>query len=178
MFRYRLARSLFFVALVGSVFGVVGMLIKRDSDIRTDTLYHMQVTIAIETAIAGRLFEATRTAEASLPQYREIKLGDGEKLLDVATKFHTTIDVLRMANQLLPTVDFGSGEMIVVPEGVQSLVPPRWFETIQAQPNDTLDTLANRYDVTLELLQLDNPILAGRELLPGDVVFIPHLLAK
>jgi LysM repeat protein len=176
MMWFRWLRRLFLLAVVIGVFAVVGIGIQSGNNDEKNRLYNFQVTRAIETAIAARLYDATRTAEAPLPQYRLITLGKNEALLDVAQKYHTTVEVLRMANRLLSTVDFGTGETIVVPEGVQVLDPPRWLKPVVAQPNDTLSALAALNDVTLEQLQTDNPVLAGRELLPGDIVFIPQLL--
>jgi LysM repeat protein len=174
---FRWLRRLFILALVIGVFGAVGYYIFIDTTTDDDALYDLQVTRAIETAIAARLFEATRTVEAPLPQYRLVTLSQGEALLDVAQRYNTTIEVLRMANQLLPTVDFGTGETIIVPEGVQVLEPPRSFTTYNAVQGDTLSALATLNDVTIEQMQIDNPVLAGRELIPGDIVFIPQLLA-
>jgi LysM repeat protein len=173
---FRWVRRLFLLALVVGIFAAVGIGIQSgiNNDFRTQ--YNLQVTTAIQTAIAARLNDATRTAEAPLPQYRLIMLDNGEALLDVAQRYHTTVEVLRMANRLLPTVDFSTGGTLVVPEGVQLLDPPRWFNPIIAQPNDTLSNLAALNDITLEQLQADNPVLANRKLLPGDIVFIPELL--
>lgn len=176
MMLFRWLRRLFLLVVVVGVFAGVGYYIVRDSMKDTTQRYNLQVTRAIETAIAARLSDATRTAEAPLPQYRLVTLAKGEALLDVAQQYHTTVEVLRMANRLLPTVDFGTGETIVVPEGVQVLDPPRWLKPVTAQPNDTLSTIAAVNNVTLEQLQTDNPVLTNRELLPGDIVFIPELL--
>jgi LysM repeat protein len=176
MMWFRWVRRLFLLALVAGVFAVVAYGIISGIGGDAKELYDLQVTRAIETAVAARLNDATRTAEAPLPQYRLIMLDNGEALLDVAQRYHTTVEVLRMANRLLPTVDFSTGGTLVVPEGVQLLDPPRWFNPIIAQPNDTLSALAAINDITLEQLQADNPVLANRKLLPGDIVFIPELL--
>lgn len=173
---FRWVRRLFILALVIGVFAGVGWWINQGFRDDITKAYYAEVTTAIDTAIAVRLNDATRTAEAPLPQYRLVTVANGEALLDVAQKYHTTVEVLRMANQLQSTVDFGNGKPIVVPEGVQVLDPPRWFRHIEAQPNDTLDAIAAVNDITLEQLQQDNPVLAGRGLLPGDIVFIPQLL--
>jgi LysM repeat protein len=173
---FRWLRRLFILALVIGVFAGVGWWINQGITADIIKAYNIQVTTAIDTAIAVRLNDATRTAEAPLPQYRLVTVANGEALLDVAQKYHTTVEVLRMANQLQSTVDFGNGRPVVVPEGVQVLDPPRWFKYITAQPNDTLDAIAAVNDVTLEQLQKDNPVLTGRALLPGDIVFIPQLL--
>jgi LysM repeat protein len=173
---FRWLRRLFLFALVVAVFAVVAYFISSGDEGEIQGLYNLQVTLAIQTAVAGRLFDATRTAEASLPQYRLLRLGEGESLLSIAEQYGTTVEVLRMANQLLTTVDFGSGETIIVPVGMQVLDPPRSFQAYVVVAGDTLNTLATRFDVTIEQLQADNPVLAGRELLPGDTVFIPALL--
>jgi len=173
---FRWLRRLFLIALVAGIFGGVAYYINQGINRDDDERYDLQVTLAIQTAIAGRLFEATRTAEAPLPQYRLVTLANGEALLDVAERYNTTIEVLRMANKLLPTVDFGTGETIVVPQGVEILVPPRSFRPYTAVAGDTFSTLATLNDITPEQLAMDNPVLAGRELLPGDIVFIPQLL--
>jgi LysM repeat protein len=176
MMWFRWLRRLFLFALVVAIFAGIGYFVSKDASAKTHQLYDMQVTVAIQTAVAARLNDATRTAEAPLPQYRLVTLTNGEALLDVAQQYHTTVEVLRMANRLLPTVDYGTGETIVVPEGVPVLEPPRWLKPIMAQPNDTLSTLAALNNITLEQIQRDNPVLANRELLPGDIVFIPELL--
>jgi hypothetical protein len=169
-------RRLFLVAVVVGTFAVVAFFIVGDSRSTVQQQYDLQVTIAIETAVANRLNIATRTAEAPLAQFRLVDLANGEALLDVALKYDTTVEALRMANKLLASVDFGTGQTIIVPEGIERLDPPRSFHTEIVQQGDTLSTLATRFSVPLEQLQKDNPVLAGRELLPGDIVFIPELL--
>jgi LysM repeat protein len=173
---FRWMRRLFLFALVIGIFAIVAYGIQSSERDELEREIDAQVTRAIETAIAGRLFEATRTVEVSLPQYRLVTLNQGEALLDVAERYNTTIEVLRMANQLLATVDFGTGETIIVPEGLQVLEPPRSFTVYKAVQGDTLSALATLNNITIEQMQIDNPVLAHRELIPGDTVFIPQLL--
>lgn len=172
----RVLRTLLLLLLIIALFGGVGYYIWTDSTAKARQEYQYRVTLAVETAIAKALFGATSTAEADQPQYRVVKMGNGEPLLDVALRYNTTIEVLRMANKLLPTVDAGFGQEIIVPEGVQVLEPPRSFRIYVALADDTLSTLADRNGVPLNLLQQDNPVLAARGLNPGDIVFIPELL--
>jgi hypothetical protein len=171
-----LIRTLLTLILVAAAFGGVGYYIWNDSRNKTIENYNRNVTLAVETAIWSALYDATRTAEAPLRHYRLITLGENELLLDVARRYNTTVDVLRMANNLLPTVDAGSGETIIVPEGVQELRPPRRFELYTAVAGDTLEVLAIRFNVRQDILEEDNPILAQRGIAPGDTVFIPILL--
>ncbi len=169
-------RRIFTLVLVLGLFAAVTYYIVQDSRKTQRSIYQERSTLAVQTAIAARLFELTRTAEANLPQYRLVKVEADEPLIDVANQYNTTLEVLRVANSLLPTVDFGDGSIIIVPEGVQTLDPPRSFATYTVQPGETLQLLADRFEVTLEQLQIDNPTLAQRPLVPGDVVFVPHNL--
>jgi LysM repeat protein len=135
------------------------------------------VTLAVGTAVSGALFDATRTAEADIPHYRQVELAAGELLLNVARRYNTTVEVLRMANQLREDVDAATGgEIIVVPQGVQRLDPPRSFQTYVAVDGDSLTILSIKFDVPIDVLQMDNPILAQRGINPGDIVFIAELL--
>ncbi|MBL8153060.1 MAG: LysM peptidoglycan-binding domain-containing protein [Anaerolineae bacterium] len=172
----RLIRTLLALILVTAAFGGVGYYVWNDSRNKTIENYDRNVTLAVETAIWSALYDATRTVEAPLRHYRLITLSENEPLLDVALRYNTTVEVLRMANNLLPTVDSGSGETIIVPEGVQELQPPRRFELYTGIAGDTFDSLAIRFNVRQDILEEDNPILAQRGIAPGDVVFIPILL--
>lgn len=173
---FRWLRRLFILVLVIGVFAIVAIGIQANEGTERQKAIDAQVTRAIETAIAARLFEATRTVEVPLPQYRLVTLNQSQSLLSVAQQYNTTIEVLRMANQPLSTVDFGTGETIIVPEGVEFLEPPRSFTIYIAIAGDSLNALAALNDITIEQMQIDNPVLARRELIPGDTVFIPHLL--
>jgi hypothetical protein len=172
----RLIRTLLTLILVIAAFSGVGYYVWKDSRNKTIENYNRNVTLAVETAIWSALYDATRTMEAPQRHYRLITLGENEPLLDVALRYNTTVEVLRMANNLLPTVDSGSGETIIVPEGVQILEPPRRFELYLAVVGETLEAVAIRFNVRQDILEEDNPILAQRGVVPGDVVFIPILL--
>ncbi|MBZ0282820.1 MAG: LysM peptidoglycan-binding domain-containing protein [Anaerolineae bacterium] len=172
----RWIRRLLILALLVTVFGGVGFFIARGMQQELANHYATSVALAVDTAVAGALFDATRTAEAALPHYILYQTGPAERLLDIAETYNTTIDVIRMANNLLPTVDAGNGEEIIVPVGVQFLDPPRRFELYIGGADDTLERLATRFNAPLEIMQSDNPILAQRGINPGDVVFIPRLL--
>jgi LysM repeat protein len=126
--------------------------------------------------VANALYDATRTAEAPLRQYRVIPLTPSDTLTAVAERYGTTVEVLRMANGLAPTVETGDGSEIIVPEGVQALDPPRTLAIIRAQSGESLESLSQRFRVPLDVLQLDNPVLSQRGVNPGDIVFIPTLL--
>ncbi len=172
----RVLRNLLILALVIAVFGAVALFINEGRMAEVKRLYDLQLTSGIETAIADALFDATRTAEAPLEQYRLIKLDADDTLTEIATRYNTTVEVLRMVNGLALDVETGDGIEIIVPEGLQTLDPPRVLDTYEAVAGDSLDLLARRHGVPIEVLRQDNPVLAQRQLNPGDIVFIPTLL--
>ncbi len=172
----RFIRFVLILMLLALIFGGVGYYIITDDLRRRTEKYNLSVTLAIETAVQSALYDATRTAENDIPHYRLITLGENEFLADVAAKYNTNPDVLRMANGLAPTVESGSGQQIIVPEGVQILTPPRRLIAITAVDGDTLQSIATHNNLSLDVIQMDNPILAQRGVLPGDIVFVAQLL--
>lgn len=173
----RFIRNLFLLMLIAAMFGGVGYYVYTQDRQQEINVYDLSVTLAVGTAVSSALFDATRTAEADIPHYRQVTLQPGELLLDIARRYNTSVTVLRMANQLREDVDAAAGgEVIIVPQGVESLVPPRSLQAYVAVDGDSLVALSNRFDVPIDVLQTDNPILAQRGINPGDVVFIAELL--
>ena len=173
----RFVRNLLILLLVAAIFGAVGYYIYRSDRISQINIYYARITQGISTAVQDALYDATRTLEADQPHYILLQVGPNHSLVSVAKQYDTTVDVLRMANNLLPNVDYGDGSAIVIPRGVAQLVPPRRFKKpYYAQKGDELSAIAARNDISEEILALDNPILAKRGLTPGDLVFIPELL--
>lgn len=173
----RFIRNLLILLLVVSIFAAVGYYISDGDRNQRIKLYNTVLTQAVSTAIQDALYNATRTQEADLPHYILLKVASTESLENIAKQYDTSVDVIRMANSLLPTVDFGDGSEIIIPRGVTVLDPPRRFKKPYiAQKGDDLSAIAARNGVNVEILQMDNPILAKRGLNPGDIVFIPELL--
>jgi LysM repeat protein len=173
----RVIRNLVIILFVLALIAGVAFYILRDQQQRTSALASDAVTFAVATAIRDALFSATRTAEADIPHFRVVTLQPNEFLLDVAQRHDTTVEVLRMANSIRADVEAAQGgEVIIVPEGVQELNPPRRFITYTAITGDTLVAVAARFAVPESILREDNPILAQRGINPGDIIFIGELL--
>lgn len=176
---YRLVRVLRILLTIGVVAGViaaVGYFISSNTNQAARDLYYRQATVVVETAIAGALFDATRTAEAPLPQFRLLRPAAGESLAALAERYDTTLEAIQMANGLAADVTVGGDQAIVVPAGERTLDPPRRLAPYTAGAGDTLAALAESRKLPLELLEADNPVLARRGLIPGDIVFIAVLL--
>ncbi|GIL08517.1 MAG: hypothetical protein BroJett033_0280 [Chloroflexota bacterium] len=176
---YRLVRVLRILLTIGIVAGViagVGYFISSSTAQAARDLYYRQATVVVETAIAGALFDATRTAEAPLPQFRLLRLAADESLAALAERYDTTLEAIQMANGLAADVTSGGGQAVVIPAGAHTLEPPRRLTPYTASAGDTLAALAESYKIPLALLEADNPVLARRGLIPGDIVFIAVLL--
>ena len=173
----RFLRTIFILLFVVAVFTGISIYIIQSDKVERQRIYDDIVTRAIETAISRSLYDATRTMEADIPHYRTIIVGQDESLLSVANRYNTTVDVIRLANGLLSSVEFGDGRtMLVIPEGVQSLVPPRRLRTYTAAKGDTLASVALCNNISQQLIEQDNPILARRGVIPGDIIFVADIL--
>jgi hypothetical protein len=175
---WRILRTLVLLVLFGAIFTGLAYLITSYDRSQAEKDYQLRITAAVQTAIAGALFDATRTAEADLPQYRLIVIHPDQSLTDLAAQYRTTAQIIRIVNGLRDDVEYGNGESLIIPEGVTQLEPPRRFRLHTATASDTLFALAKFYDVPLDLLQQDNPVLTNRGIIPGDIVFIPILLSS
>ncbi len=145
----RFIRNLLILLLVVSIFAAVGYYIYRGDYNDRVKFYNANFTQAVSTAIQDALYDATRTLEADQPHYIVLKVGPNESLLALAQQYDTTIDVLRMANNLLPSVDYGDGTDIIIPRGITQLVPPRRFKKPYiAQKGDELSAIAARNNIS------------------------------
>jgi hypothetical protein len=176
--RFRIfLRNLLLLILVSAVFAGVAFAISFNDRQGLLEVAYGNRTLVVETAVRMALNDATRVAEVELPQFRYLVVEAGRPLLEVAAEYNTTIDVLRMANRLLPDVDAGSGVALIIPQNVQVLSPPRTYRPIYvANGSETLDQLADQFEVPIEILQEDNPILAQRGIIAGDLIFVAQLI--
>lgn len=173
---YRFIRNVLILIMVVSVVGAVTFFVLTGDEERIKQLYNEQSTSVVQTAIAAALFDATRTVEGRLPQYRVVVVEDGESLESVAERYGTSADAIRMVNGLPPEVQSGDGGTVIVPEGVTEMIPARKLILYEAIAGDTLEIIAFKFDIQVELLMIDNPVLAQRGIIPGDTVFVPEVL--
>ncbi|MBZ0289853.1 MAG: hypothetical protein K8I30_19680 [Anaerolineae bacterium] len=172
---YRLwgfVRFLIIVLAAAAILGAVALRISEDEYANAVRLYNGQLTVVVGTAIADALNSATRTAEAPLKQYRLISVPINKALAEIAVEYDTTLEIIRLVNGLAPDVIAGDGGQLVIPEGVTTLNPPRRLIVYRAIMGDTLLALSQKHNVPLTILEEDNPVLARRELIPGDIVYI------
>jgi hypothetical protein len=168
-YRLRLLLTIIVViAITGAVFYYISL---RDYEAGIERFY-LQVTAAVATKVQETLYTVTRTAEAPGNMFQLVQLGQNEDLDQLARRYGTTLEILQLVNGIAPDVTTGNGETIVMPIGMQELEPLRRITVHRVQAGDTLLSISERYIVPLELLERDNPMLAQRKLVPGDIVFV------
>jgi hypothetical protein len=177
--RFRIfLRNFLLLILVSVLFGGVAYAITyRERESQYEIAYGNNTRV-VQTAIRLALYDATRTMEAGLAQFRYLVIEEGKPLIDVAAEYNTTIDVIRMANRLLPIVDAGSGVALIIPQNVPVLSPPRTYRNpvYIANGSETMEQLAEQFDIPVEILREDNPVVAGRGIITGDLIFIAQLI--
>ena len=174
-FWYRLRLLLTIIVVVGvaaAVYYYINVRTVQDNQAR----YNVQVTAAVATAVQAALYDVTRTAEAPNLVFQIVQADQGEDLKALAERYGTTLDVLHIVNKLAADVMTGDGSTLVVPVGMQTLDPARTITVYTAQQGDTLNSIAVKNSVSLDLLKRDNPTLAQRGVVPGDTVFIGFVL--
>jgi spore coat assembly protein SafA len=93
----------------------------------------------------------------------------GDTLKSIAQKCGVSLNALLNANPAItnPNLIY-RGQRIVIPGGSSDTIK------YTVQPGDTLQSIANRYDVTIGLILLKNPqITDPTQLTPGQVITIP-----
>lgn len=168
-YRLRLLLTIIVVAgITGAIFYFVSL---RDYEANV-ARFNLQVTAAVATSVQEALYSVTRTAEAPGNAFLIIQLGQNENLDQLARRYGTTLEIFQIVNGFAPDVTTGNGETVVMPVAMPVLDPLRTITIHRAQPGETLASIAERYITPLELLQRDNPMLAQRPLLAGDIVFV------
>lgn len=175
LFWYRL-RIVLTIVVVAAVAGTIFYYIQVTTYESNLARYNVQLTVAVATAIQDAFYDLTRTAEAPGNLYQVVQLGENEDLEQLAERYGTTLTILQIVNGFGSNVVRGNGETIIVPVGLQVLEPLRTISIYRALPGETLATIAERNKIPLTLLEFDNPLLAQRGVVPGDLVFIGLIL--
>ena len=98
----------------------------------------------------------------------EIKPGD--TLFSISRRYNTTVAQLRALNGISGDLDMAIGRSILVPRVDESL-----FDSIVVQAGDSLYTIAQRYGVSLPVLQALNGLPNPRDLRVGQTILAPTL---
>lgn len=101
--------------------------------------------------------------------WRYHTLAAGETLRDVARTFHTSVKQIAEVNQLDSTTDLSGVDALIVPVSPSSAT--RSTTLYRARRGDTLVTIADRFDVTVEQLRRWNH-LRGSAIEPGHRLYV------
>ncbi len=120
---------------------------------------------ALATAAALLLITWTASTAAEAPPRHTVQ--PGETLTAIAQQYGSTVDAMLAANQLANPDAIAVGQTLVAPAAAFPLV------RVEAQPRDTIASLAQRLGVPPADLQAINRWQPGRRLAPGQDLLAP-----
>jgi murein DD-endopeptidase MepM/ murein hydrolase activator NlpD len=120
---------------------------------------------ALATAAALLLITWTASTAAEAPPRHTVQ--PGETLTAIAQQYGSTVDAMLAANQLANPDVIAVGQTLVAPAAAFPLV------RVEAQPRDTIASLAQRLGVPPADLQAINRWQPGRRLAPGQDLLAP-----
>jgi len=118
------------------------------------------------------------------PEVFTYRVERGDTLLSLAAKFHTTVEAIKLVNNLtgdqiqwgvdilIPVGPVGTGEG-GAPEPTETAMPTGGLETYVVESGDTLITIAARFGTTVEALMEANEISSPEALRAGEELIIP-----
>ncbi|MFQ5886891.1 MAG: LysM peptidoglycan-binding domain-containing protein [Anaerolineae bacterium] len=135
------------------------------------------------TSTPTSTFTPTPTATPT-PEVFTYRVQRGDTLLSLAAKFNTTVEAIKLVNNLtgdviqwgvdilIPVGPVGTGEG-GVPEPTETVLPTGGLETYVVQSGDNLITIAAMFGTTVEALMEANDISSPEELRAGQELIIP-----
>lgn len=89
----------------------------------------------------------------------------GNTLWAIAQHYGTTANDIARYNGITAPYTIYPGQSIKIP--VQEINPPKWYAV---RPGDTLWSIANRYNITLESILDNNNLENPNEIYPGQLI--------
>ncbi len=123
--------------------------------------------VALLAVVAALILLTAPAAQAApLPPARHV-VQPGDTLASIAQQYGSTVEAITAANGLAAHDALTVGQTLIAPAAAQPLLP------IEAQPRDTLASLAQRHGVKLADLQAINQLAPGQRLAPGQDLLLP-----
>jgi len=98
----------------------------------------------------------------------------GDNLINVAAKFGVSLDDLMTANGIVNADSIFSGQVLMIPEASDQITGENTaVDSYTVREGDTLQSIANKYAVSLDKLQAINKIANPDSIFVGQVLSIP-----
>lgn len=98
----------------------------------------------------------------------------GDNLINVAAKFGVSLDDLMTANGIVNADSIFSGQVLMIPEASDQITGENAaVDSYTVREGDTLQSIANKYAVSLDKLQAINKIANPDSIFVGQVLSIP-----
>lgn len=98
----------------------------------------------------------------------------GDNLINVAAKFGVSLDDLMTANGIVNADSIFSGQVLMIPEASDQITGENTaVDSYTVREGDTLQSIANKYAVSLDKLQAINKISNPDSIFVGQVLSIP-----
>jgi LysM repeat protein/uncharacterized protein YcbK (DUF882 family) len=137
--------------------------------------------------LSALLLPAMARAEASSPRTHVVY--DGQRLGSIAKRYGVTVDALCTANELRPTDTLKPGQRLVIPgrgdrdgsrahaslqhEGTRRRNTTERPATHRVESGQRLESIARRYNVSVEAIRRANDLAAKSIIRPGQILRIP-----
>ena len=124
---------------------------------------------AVVKAVANYIGVPYVAPEGSSSNLYVVKSGDS--LYSIASRFNTTVDELKRANNLTSNL-LNIGQTLVIPSSNGEIIPPQGYITYTVKRGDTLYSIANQYGVSVnDLIESNN--LSNTSLSINQQLLIP-----
>jgi len=132
------------------------------------------VLIAIQTALWATPLEAAPPAQPPAQESTVVHVVHwGETLFSIARRYHTTIEAIAEANDIVDPRWIKAGQRLVVPTTGDPAPPPAKIHIVQS--GETLTGIARRYGTTVSAIATANYLVNPSLILVGQRLVIPGL---
>lgn len=114
---------------------------------------------------------APQAAQPAAEQYTSYTVKNGDTLFNISQQYGIRWDLIAQVNKLSEPYVLKPGQALKIPQATTSKLPDKVY-TIKA--NDTLNSIAKQYNITVSDIIAVNPNLQKSELItPGQIIKLP-----
>jgi membrane-bound lytic murein transglycosylase D len=128
----------------------------------------LKVPITKKTAKPVRTTRPAVKPSAKIVRYK-VKKGDSMWLL--AQRYNTTLDAIKLKNNL-KTTDLHTGQELLIPTGTRKSIPRANTKSYKVQPGDTPYQIARKHNMKLEEFLRLNKLTPRSKIFPGQELLV------